>query len=144
MQEFLNGSLKDYQPSFRFPELLFLSVVSYQKFLIWSGILAGFFPVPWTSFGILITNDLIFIQLVFNLGEYRRQATEAYKTHEFFRADNAEAMALRSRVALDALKDACDWIETGGEVAVILIFLLTKILSLFYFSNLNKLVNYHR
>jgi len=55
---------------------------------------------------------------VFNLGEYRRQATEAYKTHEFFRADNAEAMALRSRVALDALKDACDWIETGGEVAV--------------------------
>ena len=56
---------------------------------------------------------------MFNLGEYRRQATEAYKTHEFFRPDNAEAMALRSRVALDALKDACDWIETGGEVAVI-------------------------
>ena len=56
---------------------------------------------------------------VFNLGEYRRQATEAYKTHEFFRPDNAEAMALRSRVALDALKDACDWIESGGEVAVI-------------------------
>jgi len=55
---------------------------------------------------------------VFNLGEYRRQATEAYRNHEFFRPDNAEAMALRSRVALDALKDACDWIETGGEVAV--------------------------
>ena len=31
--------------------------------------------------------------LVFNLGEYRRQATEAYKNHEFFKPDNAEAMA---------------------------------------------------
>lgn len=48
---------------------------------------------------------------VFNLGEYRRQATEAYKSHDFFRPDNTEAMALRERVALDALEDACEWIE---------------------------------
>ena len=27
-------------------------------------------------------------------------------------------MALRERVALDALQDACEWIESGGEVAV--------------------------
>ena len=56
--------------------------------------------------------------LVFNLGEYRRQATEAYKSHDFFRPDNTEAMAIRSKVAMDALQDVCDWIESGGEVAV--------------------------
>lgn len=55
---------------------------------------------------------------MFNLGEYRRQATEAYKNHDFFRPDNTEAMALRERVALDALEDAIEWIESGGEVAV--------------------------
>lgn len=32
---------------------------------------------------------------VFNVGEYRRQATEAYKNHEFFNTDNKEAMAIR-------------------------------------------------
>ena len=45
------------------------------------------------------------------MGEYRRQATEAYKSHDFFRPDNTEAMALRERVAMDALEDACEWIE---------------------------------
>lgn len=37
---------------------------------------------------------------VFNVGEYRRQATEAYKNHEFFRPDNKEAAAIRKYVAL--------------------------------------------
>ncbi|XP_040355829.1 6-phosphofructo-2-kinase/fructose-2,6-bisphosphatase isoform X5 [Ixodes scapularis] len=55
---------------------------------------------------------------VFNVGEYRRQATEAYRSHDFFRADNAEAMAIRSKCALDALEDMCKWLETEGEVAV--------------------------
>uniref|UniRef100_A0A4D5RA22 6-phosphofructo-2-kinase/fructose-2, 6-bisphosphatase 2 n=1 Tax=Scolopendra viridis TaxID=118503 RepID=A0A4D5RA22_SCOVI len=55
---------------------------------------------------------------VFNVGEYRRKATEAYKNHEFFRPDNEEAMAIRSQCALDALQDVCKWLETGGEVAV--------------------------
>ncbi|XP_077546472.1 6-phosphofructo-2-kinase/fructose-2,6-biphosphatase isoform X2 [Haemaphysalis longicornis] len=55
---------------------------------------------------------------VFNVGEYRRQATEAYKSHDFFRADNAEAMAIRSKCALDALEDMCKWLEAEGEVAV--------------------------
>lgn len=27
-------------------------------------------------------------------------------------------MAIRERIALDALQDACEWIESGGEVAV--------------------------
>ncbi|XP_065338782.1 6-phosphofructo-2-kinase/fructose-2,6-bisphosphatase isoform X4 [Cloeon dipterum] len=55
---------------------------------------------------------------VFNLGEYRRHATSAYKSHEFFRPDNKEAMAIRTQCALDALNDVCSWLENGGEVAV--------------------------
>ncbi|XP_023217948.1 6-phosphofructo-2-kinase/fructose-2,6-bisphosphatase-like isoform X1 [Centruroides sculpturatus] len=55
---------------------------------------------------------------VFNVGEYRRQATEAYKSHEFFNPHNKEAMAIRNKVALDALEDMCKWLEKNGEVAV--------------------------
>ncbi|GFR04583.1 hypothetical protein TNCT_358302 [Trichonephila clavata] len=32
---------------------------------------------------------------VFNVGEYRRLATEAYKSHDFFRPENTAAMAIR-------------------------------------------------
>lgn len=56
--------------------------------------------------------------LVFNLGEYRRQATRAYRNHEFFRLDNQEALAIRNKCAQDALEDVIRWIEGGGEVAV--------------------------
>uniref|UniRef100_A0A1B0A2U0 6-phosphofructo-2-kinase domain-containing protein n=1 Tax=Glossina pallidipes TaxID=7398 RepID=A0A1B0A2U0_GLOPL len=56
---------------------------------------------------------------VFNLGEYRRLATTAYKSHEFFRADNEEAMAIRTRCANQALQDSCEWLLSGqGSVAV--------------------------
>ncbi|XP_075158989.1 6-phosphofructo-2-kinase/fructose-2,6-biphosphatase [Haematobia irritans] len=56
---------------------------------------------------------------VFNLGEYRRHATTAYKSHEFFRADNEEAMAIRNRCANQALQDSCEWLLSGqGSVAV--------------------------
>lgn len=56
---------------------------------------------------------------VFNLGEYRRHATTAYKSHEFFRPDNEEAMAIRTHCAIQALDDVCQWLEKGGgEVAV--------------------------
>ncbi|RWS15472.1 6-phosphofructo-2-kinase/fructose-2:6-bisphosphatase-like protein [Dinothrombium tinctorium] len=56
---------------------------------------------------------------VFNVGEYRRQATEAYKSHDFFKPDNKEAMAIRSKCAQAALEDMCRWlIEDSGEVAV--------------------------
>nr|XP_018916301.1 PREDICTED: 6-phosphofructo-2-kinase/fructose-2,6-bisphosphatase isoform X3 [Bemisia tabaci] len=55
---------------------------------------------------------------VFNLGEYRRHATTAYKSHEFFRQDNREAMAIRTQCAIDALHDVCSWLDRGGEVAV--------------------------
>lgn len=55
---------------------------------------------------------------VFNLGEYRRHKTTAYKNHEFFRPDNEEAMALRAQCAIEALQDVCQWLNNGGEVAV--------------------------
>ncbi|KAF8793376.1 Fructose-2 like protein [Argiope bruennichi] len=55
---------------------------------------------------------------VFNVGEYRRLATEAYKSHDFFRPDNAAAMAIRNKCALDALEDVCTWLTNEGEVAV--------------------------
>lgn len=55
---------------------------------------------------------------MFNLGEYRRHATTAYKSHEFFRQDNKAAMAIRTQCAIDALHDVCAWLESGGEVAV--------------------------
>lgn len=44
--------------------------------------------------------------------------TTAYKNHEFFRHDNKEAMAIRTKCAMDALRDVCQWLEGGGEVAV--------------------------
>lgn len=64
--------------------------------------------------------DLAFLSQisVFNLGEYRRQATQPYQSHNFFRQDNKEAMAVRAQCALDALEDLCKWLEAGGEVAV--------------------------
>ncbi|XP_025836228.1 6-phosphofructo-2-kinase/fructose-2,6-bisphosphatase [Agrilus planipennis] len=55
---------------------------------------------------------------VFNLGEYRRHATTAYKSHDFFRADNMAAMKIRTQCAVEALNDVIRWLENGGEVAV--------------------------
>lgn len=60
----------------------------------------------------------IYLFVVFNLGEYRRHATTAYKSHDFFRPDNKEAMAIRTQCAIDALQDVGSWLEGGGEVAV--------------------------
>ena len=55
---------------------------------------------------------------VFNVGEYRRQATTRYKNHDFFRPDNEEAMAIRIKCALDALEDVRQWLDQDGMVAV--------------------------
>eukprot|EP00092_Neocalanus_flemingeri_P010654 GFUD01011476.1.p1 GENE.GFUD01011476.1~~GFUD01011476.1.p1 ORF type:complete len:460 (-),score=98.97 GFUD01011476.1:95-1474(-) len=54
---------------------------------------------------------------VFNVGEYRRQAGE-YSDHDFFSPDNSDAMAVRSSAAFAALKDAIDWLQLEGEVAI--------------------------
>ncbi|KAJ8257262.1 hypothetical protein GJAV_G00183700 [Gymnothorax javanicus] len=56
---------------------------------------------------------------VFNLGQYRREAVQSYKTFEFFRPDNEEAMKIRSACAVTALKDICFYFtQELGQVAV--------------------------
>ncbi|CRK89502.1 CLUMA_CG003245, isoform A [Clunio marinus] len=56
---------------------------------------------------------------VFNLGEYRRNVTQAYRNHDFFRTDNNAAMTIRTNCAKHALEDVVQWLEMGGgEVAV--------------------------
>lgn len=39
--------------------------------------------------------DLLLFFAVFNLGVYRREAVRAYKSYDFFRHDNEEAMKIR-------------------------------------------------
>ncbi|KAG5837905.1 hypothetical protein ANANG_G00218060 [Anguilla anguilla] len=56
---------------------------------------------------------------VFNLGQYRREAVQTYKTFEFFRSDNEEAMKIRNACAVTALKDICAYFtQEQGQVAV--------------------------
>jgi len=55
---------------------------------------------------------------VFNVGEYRRQATTLYRNHDFFRPTNTEAMSLRVAVADAALEDTLAWLDEEGEVAI--------------------------
>ena len=55
---------------------------------------------------------------VFNVGEYRRQATSAYRSHEFFKHENKEAYNLRIAVSDAALKDALHFLRVDGDVAI--------------------------
>ncbi|XP_072522465.1 6-phosphofructo-2-kinase/fructose-2,6-bisphosphatase 2 isoform X4 [Salminus brasiliensis] len=56
---------------------------------------------------------------VFNLGVYRREAVRAYKSYDFFRHDNEEAMRIRKQCALVALQDVKTYLnEEGGQIAV--------------------------
>ncbi|XP_046859970.1 6-phosphofructo-2-kinase/fructose-2,6-bisphosphatase-like [Xenia sp. Carnegie-2017] len=56
---------------------------------------------------------------VFNVGEYRRNAVGADRKHDFFRADNAEAIKIRKKCALNALKDVVQWfLHHEGFVAI--------------------------
>ncbi|XP_061634207.1 6-phosphofructo-2-kinase/fructose-2,6-bisphosphatase 1-like isoform X2 [Phyllopteryx taeniolatus] len=56
---------------------------------------------------------------VFNVGQYRRDATRAYNSFEFFKPDNAEAMTIRKACAIAALKDVCDYFTSEqGQVVV--------------------------
>ncbi|XP_024229016.2 6-phosphofructo-2-kinase/fructose-2,6-bisphosphatase isoform X2 [Oncorhynchus tshawytscha] len=59
---------------------------------------------------------------VFNVGQYRRDATQSYKSYEFFRPDNQEAMKIRKACAIAALKDVCAYfMQEQGQVAVFFI-----------------------
>uniref|UniRef100_A0A8C7Y760 6-phosphofructo-2-kinase/fructose-2,6-bisphosphatase 2 n=1 Tax=Oryzias sinensis TaxID=183150 RepID=A0A8C7Y760_9TELE len=56
---------------------------------------------------------------VFNLGVYRREAVRSYKSYDFFRHDNEEAMKIRKQCALVALQDVKSYLtEEGGQIAV--------------------------
>ncbi|XP_041050621.1 6-phosphofructo-2-kinase/fructose-2,6-bisphosphatase 2-like isoform X3 [Carcharodon carcharias] len=56
---------------------------------------------------------------VFNLGQYRREAVKSYKSYEFFRHDNEEAMKIRKECALAALKDVKIYLtDEKGQIAV--------------------------
>ncbi|KAG9508662.1 6-phosphofructo-2-kinase/fructose-2,6-bisphosphatase 2 [Fragariocoptes setiger] len=57
---------------------------------------------------------------IFNVGEYRRVATDAYKArHDFFSLDNHEAQQIRENCAKDALEDMCQWLRDGdGHIGI--------------------------
>ncbi|TSX72107.1 6-phosphofructo-2-kinase/fructose-2,6-bisphosphatase [Bagarius yarrelli] len=56
---------------------------------------------------------------VFNVGQYRREAVQSYKTFEFFRPDNEEAMKIRKACALAALHDVAAYFnQEQGQVVV--------------------------
>ncbi|XP_076688441.1 6-phosphofructo-2-kinase/fructose-2,6-bisphosphatase 2 isoform X2 [Callospermophilus lateralis] len=56
---------------------------------------------------------------VFNLGVYRRQAVKSYKSYDFFRHDNKEAMKIRKHCAMVALEDVKTYLtEENGQIAV--------------------------
>ncbi|XP_039507737.1 6-phosphofructo-2-kinase/fructose-2,6-bisphosphatase 2-like [Pimephales promelas] len=56
---------------------------------------------------------------VFNLGVYRREAVQSYKSFDFFRHDNEEAMKIRKQCAIVALEDVKGYLnEEGGQIAV--------------------------
>ncbi|XP_017294765.1 6-phosphofructo-2-kinase/fructose-2,6-bisphosphatase isoform X3 [Kryptolebias marmoratus] len=56
---------------------------------------------------------------VFNVGQYRREATRSYNSYEFFKPDNTEAMKIRNACVNAALKDVCEYLTRDqGQVAV--------------------------
>ncbi|NXC41406.1 F262 bisphosphatase, partial [Penelope pileata] len=64
---------------------------------------------------------------VFNLGVYRREAVKSYKSYDFFRHDNKEAMEIRKQCALVALQDVKAYLlEERGQIAVRLFPKLTR------------------
>ncbi|CAF4367661.1 unnamed protein product, partial [Adineta steineri] len=56
--------------------------------------------------------------LVFNVGEYRRDVVKSYADKDFFDPDNAEAVAVRNLCAQNALEDMCNYLADEGEVAI--------------------------
>ncbi|XP_053935954.1 6-phosphofructo-2-kinase/fructose-2,6-bisphosphatase isoform X4 [Cuculus canorus] len=56
---------------------------------------------------------------LFNVGQYRREAVRSYRSYEFFRHDNEEAMEIRRQCALAALRDVHTYLSCEeGQVAV--------------------------
>lgn len=55
---------------------------------------------------------------MFNVGNLRRKLGKAGEDAKFFSADNSDATRLREEMAMDALDDLLEWLETQGHVAV--------------------------
>ncbi|XP_069972339.1 6-phosphofructo-2-kinase/fructose-2,6-bisphosphatase 1 isoform X2 [Penaeus vannamei] len=55
---------------------------------------------------------------VFNVGDYRRRAIGSYQGHDFFHPRNRDGTNIRNKCALDALQDVCEFLQSGGMVAV--------------------------
>ncbi|KAL1122224.1 hypothetical protein AAG570_003629 [Ranatra chinensis] len=55
---------------------------------------------------------------VFSVSGYRRKHHD-YTGHDFFRADNENAMEIRKKSHLEAMQDAERWINDGGEIAIL-------------------------
>uniref|UniRef100_A0A671MMJ9 6-phosphofructo-2-kinase/fructose-2,6-bisphosphatase 2 n=1 Tax=Sinocyclocheilus anshuiensis TaxID=1608454 RepID=A0A671MMJ9_9TELE len=73
---------------------------------------------------------------VFNLGVYRREAVQSYKSYDFFRHDNKEAMKIRKQCAIVALQDVKSYLnEEGGQIAVSSALWTSHILGLIYETN---------
>ncbi|CAF3034335.1 unnamed protein product [Rotaria sp. Silwood2] len=56
--------------------------------------------------------------IVFNVGDYRRDAVKVYSGKDFFDPGNTEAVAIRNQCAQNALEDMCDFLQNQGEVAI--------------------------
>ncbi|XP_051790118.1 6-phosphofructo-2-kinase/fructose-2,6-bisphosphatase-like isoform X3 [Erpetoichthys calabaricus] len=56
---------------------------------------------------------------VFNVGQYRREAVQTYKSYEFFMPNNEDAMKIRKACAIAALQDVNIYLtHEQGQVAV--------------------------
>ncbi|NXH48036.1 F262 bisphosphatase, partial [Dicaeum eximium] len=95
------------------------------RYLNWIGVPTkggGVWGHPCPGLGLLPGNALTPSSLVcevFNLGVYRREAVKSYKSYDFFRHDNKEAMEIRKRCALVALEDVKSYLlEECGQIAV--------------------------
>ncbi|ETV93936.1 hypothetical protein H310_12273 [Aphanomyces invadans] len=56
---------------------------------------------------------------IFNAGDYRRQASLKGASAAFFDSNNAEAKQIRDDLAMTAVENLIQWLEEGGQVAVL-------------------------
>jgi len=55
---------------------------------------------------------------VFNVGQYRRVRVGAQMPHDFFDPNNPKGEEARRQVAVEALNDMVDWLDTTGHVGI--------------------------
>ena len=55
---------------------------------------------------------------VFNVGSYRRKRLGAHQPSDFFDPDNAAGSSARMHMAVAALDDMVNWLDSGGRVAI--------------------------